>query len=112
MSNTTIAVVVTIGFSVVGVVGDYFLKLASAKESSLKAVEFYIGLVVYASTAFGWVFVMKHLKLATVGVVYCVSMVLLLAAIGVVGFKESLNDYEIAGIAMAIGSLILLVRFN
>jgi hypothetical protein len=39
-------------------------------------------------------------------------MVLLLAAIGVVGFKESLNGYEIAGIAMAIGSLILLVRFN
>ena len=112
MSNTTIAVLVTIGFSVVGVVGDYFLKLASAKENSLKAVEFYIGFVVYASTAFGWVFVMKHLKLATVGVVYCVSMVLLLAAIGVVGFKESLNGYEIAGIAMAIGSLILLVRFN
>jgi small multidrug resistance pump len=112
MSNTTIAVLVTIGFSVVGVVGDYYLKLASAKENSLKAVEFYIGFVVYASTAFGWVFVMKHLKLATVGVVYCVSMVLLLAAIGVVGFKESLNGYEIAGIAMAIGSLILLVRFN
>ena len=112
MSNTTIAVLVTIGFSVVGVVGDYFLKLASAKENSLKAVEFYIGFVVYATTAFGWVFVMKHLKLATVGVVYCVSMVLLLAAIGVVGFKESLNGYEIAGIAMAIGSLILLVRFN
>ena len=112
MSTTTIAVLVTIGFSVVGVVGDYFLKLASAKENSLKAVEFYIGFVVYASTAFGWVFVMKHLKLATVGVVYCVSMVLLLAVIGVVGFKESLNGYEIAGIAMAIGSLILLVRFN
>jgi len=32
MSSTTIAVLVTIGFSVLGVVGDYFLKLASAKE--------------------------------------------------------------------------------
>jgi small multidrug resistance pump len=107
-----IAILVTIAFSVLGVIGDYFLKLASAKEHSLKSAEFYIGFVVYASTAFGWVFVMKHLKLATVGVVYCVSMVLLLAAIGVVGFKESLSGYEIAGIAMAIGSLILLVRFN
>jgi drug/metabolite transporter (DMT)-like permease len=112
MSNTTLAVLVTIAFSVVGVVGDYFLKLASAREHSLKAAEFYIGFAVYASTAFGWVFVMKHLKLATVGVVYCVSMVLLLAAVGVFGFKESLNGYEIAGIAMAIGSLILLVRFS
>ena len=112
MSSTTLAVLVTIAFSVLGVVGDYFLKLASAQDQSLKTAEFYIGFVVYASTAFGWVFVMKHLKLATVGVVYCVSMVLLLAAIGVVAFKESLNAYEIAGIAMAIGSLVLLVRFN
>src|SRR5882757_10233710 len=111
MSSTTLAVLVTIAFSVLGVVGDYFLKLASAKDHSLKAVEFYIGFVIYASTAFGWVFVMKHLKLATVGVVYCVSMVLLLAGIGVIGFKESLSGYEIAGIAMAIGSLVMLVRF-
>ena len=112
MSSTTIAVLVTIGFSVVGVVGDYFLKLASAKENALKTVEFYIGFVIYASTAFGWVYVMRHLKLATVGVVYCVSMVLLLTVIGVVVFKESLSGYEIAGIVMAIGSLVLLVRFN
>ena len=108
----TLAVLVTIAFSVFGVVGDYFLKLASAKEHSLKTTEFYIGFVIYASTAFGWVFVMQHLKLATVGVVYCVSMVLLLTAIGVVAFKESLNGYEIAGLVMAIASLVLLVRFN
>lgn len=112
MDKTTLAVLVTIAFSVVGVVGDYFLKLASEKEESLKTPVFYIGFLIYASTAFGWVFVMKHLKLATVGVVYCVSMVLLLTAIGVVAFKESLSLMEIAGIAMAIGSLVLLVRFN
>jgi small multidrug resistance pump len=112
MSSTTLAVFVTIGFSVLGVVGDYFLKLASAKEYSLRTATFYIGFVIYASTAFGWVFVMKHLKLATVGVVYCVSMVLLLAAVGVIAFKESLNASEIAGIVMAIASLILLMRFN
>lgn len=112
MDKTALAVLVTIAFSVVGVVGDYFLKLASAKEHSLRAASFYVGFVIYASTAFGWVFVMKHLKLATVGVVYCVSMVLLLTAIGVVVFKESLNGYEIARLVMAIASLVLLVRFN
>lgn len=112
MSNTTLAVLVTIAFSVLGVVGDYFLKLASAKDYALKTPEFYLGLVLYASTAFGWVYVMRHLKLATVGVVYCVSMVLLLTAIGVFRFKESLSGYEIAGIAMAVASLVLLVRFN
>ena len=112
MNSTTLAVLVTVAFSVLGVVGDYFLKLASAKEHSLKAAEFYIGFAIYASTAFGWVFVMRHLKLATIGVVYCVSMVLLLTAIGVVAFKESLSGYEIAGIVMALASLVLLVRFN
>jgi len=109
MTNTTVAVLVTIGFSAFGVWGDTFLKLASGKEHPLKSSEFYIGFVIYASTAFGWVFVMRHLKLATVGVVYSVSMVLLLTAVGAVKFKESLSGYEIAGIAMAIGSLILLV---
>jgi small multidrug resistance pump len=111
MDKTSFGVVVTIGFSLLGVLGDYFLKLASANENSLRTLWFYIGFAVYASTAFGWVFVMKHLKLATIGVVYSVSMVLLLTAIGVVFFQESLNYYEIAGLVMAIASLILLVRF-
>lgn len=38
------------------------------------------GLALYASTAFGWVFVMRHLKPATISVLYSVSMVLLLTA--------------------------------
>ena|SRR5215207_7920842 len=112
MDKTALAVLVTIAFSVVGVIGDYFLKLASAKDDSLKTPAFYIGFVLYASTAFGWVFVMKHLKLATVGVVYSISMVLLLTAVGIVVCKESLNGYEIAGLITAVASLLLLTRFN
>jgi multidrug transporter EmrE-like cation transporter len=54
---------------------------------------------------------MKHLKLATIGVVYSVSMILLLTALGVVIFRESLSYCEIAGLVLAIASLILLVRF-
>ena len=34
MRTRTIAVLVTIAFSVIGVLGDYFLKLASAREQS------------------------------------------------------------------------------
>jgi drug/metabolite transporter (DMT)-like permease len=111
MDSKTVAVVVTIGFSGVGVLGDYFLKLASREEDSLRAPSFYLGFALYASTAFGWVFVMKHLKLATISVLYSVSMVLLLTAIGVVFFRESLSSYEIAGLLMAIAALMLLVRF-
>ena len=111
MSSHSIAILVTIGFSAVGVIGDYFLKLASEQETPLRSVWFYIGFAVYASTAFGWVFVMNHLKLSTVGVVYSVSMIVLLTAVGTFVFRESLGPREIAGLIMAVASLYLLTRF-
>jgi drug/metabolite transporter (DMT)-like permease len=107
----TLAIIVTIAFSLVGVLGDYFLKLASQEENSLRTPWFYIGFTVYAATAFGWLFVMKHLKLATISVVYSVSMIVLLTAVGVVLFRETLSYAELAGLAMAIGALILVTRF-
>jgi len=111
MGTKTIAVLITFAFSIMGVVGDYFLKLASAREQPLRASWFYLGFVLYASTAFGWVFVMRHLKLATIGVLYSVSLVLLLTVIGVVLFRESLSYFEIVGIILAVASLLLLMRF-
>ena len=110
MGTKTIAVLVTIAFSVTGVLGDY-LKLASAREQPLRTGWFYLGFVLYASTAFGWVFVMKHLKLATISVLYSVFLVLLLTAMGVVLFRESLNYFEVIGIVLAVVSLVLLIRF-
>src|SRR5581483_1753701 len=108
MDTKLVAVVVTVAFSVLGVLGDYFLKLASREEHSLRTPWFYVGFALYAATAFGWVFVMKHLKLGTISVLYSVSMVVLLTAVGVVFFKETLNYYEIAGLILAIVALILL----
>jgi len=111
MTGTQSAVIVTVAFSLIGVVGDYFLKLASTRDQPLRTGWFYIGFALYASTAFGWVFVMKYLKLATISVLYSVSMVLLLTAVGVMFFRESLNYSELAGIALAVASLVLLMRF-
>ncbi len=111
MGTRTVAVLVTIAFSLVGVLGDYFLKLASAREQPLRTGWFYIGFALYASTAFGWVYVMRYLKLGTISVLYSVSMVLLLTAVGVVVFRESLNSFEVAGIVLALASLVLLMRF-
>jgi small multidrug resistance pump len=111
METKTLAVLVTIGFSLVGVIGDYFLKRASSDVHSLRTAAFYIGFAVYASTAFGWVFVMKYLKLGTIGVVYSVSMILCLTTIGVVLFGETLSPVEVVGLILAIVSLVLLMRF-
>jgi len=111
VTRPALAVLVTIAFSLVGVHGDYYLKLASQREHSLRSGWFYLGFALYASTAFGWVFVMKHLKLATISVLYSVSMVLLLTAIGTLAFRESLKPLEVVGIGLALASLVLLMRF-
>lgn len=109
--KSALPIVVTIAFSAVGVFGDYLLKLASAHRNPFHSRWFYLGFAVYASTALGWVYVMRHLKLATIGVVYSISMILLLTTIGVAVFREPLNTYEILGLVMAVSSLVLLMRF-
>lgn len=111
MSKRWVAILVTVGFSAFGVLGDYLLKLASAQRNPFRVGWFYLGFAVYASTALGWVFVMRHLKLATISVVYSISMILLLTGIGVLVFREPLSTYEIAGLVLAVASLVLLVRF-
>jgi multidrug transporter EmrE-like cation transporter len=112
MDKTTLAILVAAVMSCVGIVGDYFLKLASKDENPLGTRSFLLGLLLYSSTAFAWVYVMRHLKLATIGVVYSVCMILLLTGMGVVFFGESLNRYEVAGIVLAIAAVLLLSRFG
>src|SRR3990167_6521968 len=107
------ASLVVIGLSLVGVLGDYFIKLAghdSNKYIDLKW--FLIGFLVYSSTAIGWFFVMKHIKLSTLGVIYGVTTVVALTIVGILFFKEHLNIYEIIGIIAGVSSIILLSRFG
>jgi len=111
MAGKTLAVLVTIAFSLLGVLGDYFLKVVSGREHWLRSPAFYVGFVVYASTAFGWLFALKHLKLGTIGVLYSMTMIVLLTAVGVVVFGERLSFPEVVGLMLALASLVLLVRF-
>jgi len=111
MEKATLAILVTVGLCVVSVAGDYLLKLASRRESPLTSWWFVAGFVVYSSTAFGWVYVMRHLKFATIGVVYAVATILLLTVVGVVFLNESLKWQEVLGIGLAVVSIVLLARF-
>ena len=110
MDRTWLAVLVTVAFSGVGVLGDYFLKRASDQVYPLRTWAFALGFAVYASTAFGWLFVMRHLKLATIGVVYSVSMVVLLTLVGWLAFGETISRSEAVGLVLAVGALVLLTR--
>lgn len=107
------ASLVVIGLSLVGVLGDYFIKLSG--DSVVKYIDikwFLIGLIVYSSTAIGWFFVMKHIKLSTLGVLYGVTTVVALTAVGILFFKERLNLYEIIGVIAGVSSIVLLSRFG
>ena len=59
----------------------------------------------------GGVYVMRHLRFATLGAVYAVASVLLLTLVGVLFLGESLKWQEAVGIGMAVGSILLLARF-
>ncbi|WP_165243498.1 transporter [Paludisphaera soli] len=111
MKPRAAALLLTLAFSLVGIVGDYFLKLASQEERPLRSRWFLLGFALYASTAFGWVFAMGRLKLATIGAVYSVSMIVMLTAVGIVGFREIPSVPEVVGLVLALASLVLLMRF-
>lgn len=97
--------------SAFGVIGDYFIKLSGNSQKYMLVRWFVLGLLIYSFSAFGWFFVMKHIKLSTLGVYYALTTVILLVGLGLIVFKETLNIYEIIGVLLAVASLILLARF-
>jgi|SRR3989344_8460896 len=106
-----IKILIIIGLSLIGVLGDYFLKLSGSGARYIDWKFFLIGALVYSSTAIGWFFVMKNIKLGTLGVVYATTTVLALTLIGTFFFKENLNYYEMAGLVAGVVSILLLSRF-
>lgn len=95
-----------------GILGDSFLKVAGAGSKFVDWRFFALGFVLYALTAFGWFFALKHMKLATVSVYYSVFIILLSVAVGILYFKERLSVHEFLGIGLALVSLVLLSRFT
>jgi len=106
------AILATIAICLFSATADYFLKRASDQAAPLFTVWFGLGFGMYACTAFGWVFVMRRLQFATLGVVYASTMVVLMAAIGVFVLGETLRWQEGLGIVLAIASIFLLARFT
>ncbi len=109
MSGAGIAIT---GFSVAtAIIADYFIKVASQKEASLLTWSFLIGASLYVLSAGGWLFAMKTMTLAQVGVVYSVVTILALTAMGVIWFEEVLGWREGLGIFFALLSVLLMSRF-
>ena len=98
--------------SMVSVAADYFLKRASESPHALQSAYFVTGAAMFTVTAFGWVFVLRYVKLATLGAIYSVVTVIGLAVLQISIFNESFTSAEWLGIGLAIASLILLGRFT
>ena len=103
--------IVILLIAVFTLIGDYFLKLASQREASFASAAFAIGILVYGSTAAGWVLVMKHMPLASIGVWYAIITILLLTGLGVFVFGESFTLRDGAGLLLAFAALAMMSRF-
>lgn len=101
-----------IGIAVVSVIGDYFIKLASMQTRAIHNWWFVAGCVMYVFSTFGWVFALRHIKLASIGIIYSLSIVILLAALGVFVFGETLSKSELLGFVCAVVAIVLLGRFG
>jgi len=112
MTDTFLPVLLVIFLAGVGVLGDFFIKLAGNGTKYISWPYFIIGLLIYVLTAIGWFYVMKHMDLNILGIFYSLTTVILLFVIGTLFFKEHVNGYEMVGIILGIISIALLSRFT
>lgn len=88
--------------------GDFFLKRASGQSQAVVSVDFALGSLLYMASALGFVYAMRHMSMASIGVWYAVLTVLFMTALGVFAFDERLSWNEVAGIGMAISAIVLM----
>ena len=105
-------VLLILGMSALGVLGDFFLKLAGNGARFMHPGWFVAGIVTYACTAFGWFYAFKHIKMSSLGAIYGASTVILLTLLGYFYFQERLTGWEFLGIGLAIISIVILARFG
>lgn len=112
MSPILTAFLIGIGLSVMTVLADVFIKHASLKNAFSGWKMLLLGAIIYGLTAFGWFFVMRKIKLSTLGVLYGVSCIVLLTLVSVFYFREKITFLELFGILLGIASLVILSRFE
>ncbi len=88
--------------------GDYCIKIASGQSGGIATPVFALGAVLYGLPALGWYYLMQSHSLATVGVFYSTATLLLLAALGVLVFKEPFGLRDALGISLAVAAVLVM----
>jgi drug/metabolite transporter (DMT)-like permease len=99
------ALLILTGIVALTLAGDWCIKLASGDGRGLLHPIFLAGAVLYALPAIGWLFLMRSHSLAALGVYYSAALLILLAALGHLAFKEPFGLREIFGVSLAIASV-------
>lgn len=94
------------------VLADCLFKQASGTSRPFQSPQFVVAILLQVLSAFGWVYVFRHIKLSTVGTLFSVISIVLLALVGVTVFRESLSAGELTGLVLAVIALVLLARFS
>ncbi|MEM0988043.1 MAG: transporter [Pseudomonadota bacterium] len=109
MTETRLAIIIVFVFSALTVLADVLIKKAS-DQNQLWSPYFIAGALIYGTSAFGWFYALRVLNLATLGGIYSLATVVMIALAGVLIFKEKLQVVEIAVLAMALLSIVMLWR--
>lgn len=111
MNSVLVVFLIGFGLCALTIIADVFIKNASLQNAFSGWKMLIIGAVLYGITAIGWFFVMRKMKLSTLGVLYGVGCLVLLTLVSVFVYKEKINLMEIIGIVLAITSVLILYRF-
>ncbi|MEM6622792.1 MAG: hypothetical protein AAF674_11235 [Pseudomonadota bacterium] len=109
MTETRLAILIVFVFSALTVLADVLIKKAS-DQNQLWSPYFIAGALIYGMSAFGWFYALRVLNLATLGGIYSLATVVMIALAGVLIFQEKLQIVEIAVLAMALLSIVMLWR--
>ena len=96
--------------AIVVIAGDTILKIAADTNKPVLSGLVIAGSLIYAISAFFWLYAMRHVTLAQAGVAYSMLTLLALCAIGVLWFDERLYTREFLGIGCALAAMVLMVR--
>lgn len=103
MSLATIAILIANAALTLAV--DWLIKHASVHQLGLGHPRFLLGALLYGLPAIGWYVLMRSQSLSATGVFYSASTIILLSALGILGFGEALTWRTVVGVGLAVASV-------
>ena len=109
MTDARLALLVAVALSALTALADSFVKKA-AELGRVESGYMVLAAIIFGGSAFGWYFTLRHVNLATLGGVYCLTTILMLAISGTVFFGEKLSFADLFVIFMSLMAIAVFWR--